>query len=67
MNPDLKEALDLLEFYVHDTQVHTRKGAYTGKQQPLADEVQPEHWKRAKRLLLKHHRHVPISGDKLDG
>jgi len=67
LQPDLVVALDCLAVYVRDQQVHTRKGAYTGQQEPLADAVQSPHWRRAKALLVKYNYPVPVSGMKMDG
>lgn len=67
MNNDFTNALNLLSFYVHQDQTHTRKGSYTGKQEPLADSAQSAEWRAAKLLLERYDFPIPKSGVLLDG
>jgi len=64
---DFQLALDILQRYVVSEQMYTRKGSRKGGQEPLSDNAQYDDWIKARNLLVKHKRPVPVSGTLDDG
>lgn len=66
---DILFCLDILQKWLYQRQLHTRKGSHGGKikQQPLANAAQGEEYNLIRKFLIKHGRGVPREGTLLDG
>ena len=67
MSAEQKLLTDLANYVAFKTQLHTRKGARTGGQKPLADESQTDLWRRARDWLRDSDLPFPESGSLVDG
>lgn len=64
-----KTAIEVISYYVHRTQLHTRRGSRAGQipQEPLSDAAQSLIWIKGRDLLRELGEPVPVSGTLDDG